>query len=119
MGQGFTNAFLKNVRPHKETHYLGGQDTIVPTEIGAITGKKYEVILKASDWDTNIYRVTIDGLTLDDDILIAPEPLFSGEEYSSCKVFGRQMTGYVQFECTEMPTNDLTVYIIVLKGILL
>lgn len=69
------------------------------------------VTLASADWNNNTQTVTVNGVTADNLVLVAPSPT-DYTAYGSAEIRATaQTTNSLTFTCTNTPTADLTVNI--------
>ena len=67
------------------------------------------VTLAAADWNSNTQTVTVNGVTADNLVLVAPSPT-DFTAYGTAEIRATvQATNSLTFVCTSTPTADLTV----------
>ena len=71
-------------------------------------------VLLAANWSNKEQTVSVTGVTADNVVYVSPAPM-STEEYGQCGVYAyAQAAGTLTFKCEDVPTNDLTVNIIIM-----
>lgn len=97
--------------------------TIGENELSILTDFEYAQVvtpttmptLLANAWVSNQQTVSVTGVTTSNVVYVAPVPT-SMDEYAQCGVYGySQADGTVTFKCASVPTNDLTVNVIIIK----
>lgn len=74
----------------------------------------HTVTLKAADWDDNAQTISVDDVTANNYILVAPDPL-NYSDYASAGIYcASQGAGTLTFECSTTPSNDLLVNVAVI-----
>ena len=72
------------------------------------------VLLSASNWSNMAQTINVAGVTVDNNIVIAPAPT-SHETYCETGIYcSAQASGKLTFTCTQTPTSNLTVNIMIL-----
>ena len=104
---------------HASTHARGGSDAITPASIGAAPASKYVTItLSASGWDSTAktQTVTVAGVSATETAqLITPVPALASQAayYDAGILCTAQAVDSLTFTCTTVPTEDLTVYVVI------
>ena len=73
------------------------------------------VTLSASGWSNLAQTVSVDGVTADNTVVIAPAPA-SHDAYTEAGVkCSAQASGELTFTCADVPTVELTVNVVILN----
>ena len=70
--------------------------------------------LLAASWSSNAQTVNVTGVTANNIVFVSPAPA-SATEYGQCGIVcTAQGSGTLTFECDSVPTNDLTVNVVIM-----
>lgn len=69
--------------------------------------------ITTTGWSNNSLTINVTGVTASNAVIVTPAPS-SLDEYASCKIkCTAQASGTLTFECEEVPTNSLTVNVLI------
>ncbi len=71
------------------------------------------VVLSTTNWTDNSQTVSVDGVTIDGTIIVSPAPNSHSEYANSGVMCTEQQEGSLVFTCDTIPTNDLTVNLLI------
>lgn len=80
---------------------------------GGVAPMSTTVVLSASEWTDNSQTVSVDGVTIDGTIIVSPAPNSHSEYANSGVMCTEQQEGSLVFTCDTIPTNDLTVNLLI------
>ena len=71
--------------------------------------------LTTGGWSGNSQTVTVTGITTDNTVIVAPAPISQADYTSSNILCSTQASDSLTFTCTDTPTVDITVNIVILN----
>lgn len=99
-----------------EGQYVGFNSAGVAVAVSAPTPVCRTVTLTTSAWSSNTQTVTVQGVyATETDQLIQPVPAIASQSayYAAGILCTGQAANSLTFTCTETPTSDLTVYVVI------
>lgn len=84
------------------------------TNLGAVAKATATVTLSASSWSSNAQTVNVSGVTASNVVVVSPNPssyVAYGEAAVRCTA---QASGKLTFTCTDVPTDALTLNVLIL-----
>lgn len=89
-------------------------DYITPEGIGAAAASiGISATLLSSGWSSNAQTIIIDGVTVSNNVVVAPVPA-NMQEYIDCAVYcSAQAANQLTFNCTSVPSADITVNVLI------
>lgn len=117
---GFDEGKNKNEVYSKDDVY-NKDEVYSKTEVDPLLSAKQDkhgkaiIKLLAANWVANTQRISVDGVTANNTVLVSAN-YSDVEEYSACGVVCMgQYAGELAFSCKYTPTNDLWVNIVILE----
>ena len=93
--------------------FTNGVSGIALSQLSGITSTT--ATLAANSWSSNAQTVTVSGVTATNTVVVSPAPA-SFAEYSTSVVYcSAQGANSLTFTCTTIPTNALTVNVLILN----
>ena len=88
---------------------------IVQEELEGIPSQsRITVTLSSSGWSNNQQAVTVNGVTTNNDVIVAPDPA-SIATYGECGVYcSAQSSNKLTFKCISKPASNLTVNVLII-----
>lgn len=117
IGTGFSfgnpYAHLENIYTKKINN---GADINIPTTGGtmAVIGVNTTVTLAVANWSSNTQTVNVTGMTATGVVLVSPDPTDQADYTSAGIICSAQAAGSLEFTCTNTPTNDIDVVVVML-----
>lgn len=99
-----------------EGQYVGFNSAGAAVAVSAPTPVYRTVTLTTSAWSSNTQTVTVQGVSATEtDQLIQPVPAIASQSayYAAGILCTGQAANSLTFTCTETPTSDLTVYVVI------
>ena len=85
----------------------------VKTQPGATTPSTMPTLL-AANWSSSTQTVTVQGVTANNNVIVAPAPASAADYASAGIICTAQSTNSLTFTCTQTPSNDITVNVAIL-----
>lgn len=82
-------------------------DVVIPTVKTTIT-------LAAADWSDDSQTASVTGITADGVVIVSPDPTDQSDYTTAGIVCTAQAAGSLTFTCTQTPTNDIDVNVVML-----
>ena len=90
------------------------QSQPTPAEIGAATQKQRTVSLMAADWVNSTQVKTVNGVTPNSTVIVAPAPASSADYSDAGILCTLQSLNGLTFTCETTPTNNVSVNVIII-----
>ena len=98
------------------TKLNNGADIEVPTTGGtmAVIGVNTTITLASANWSSNSQTVNVNGVTATGIVFVSPDPTDQSAYTSAGIICSAQAAGSLEFTCTNTPTNDIDVVVVML-----
>lgn len=85
----------------------------IKTDLGIL--QKASATLTASAWNNNAQTVSASGVTTNNNVIVSPATKASADIWAESEVFcTAQGNGTLKFTCTDVPTSDITVSVVII-----
>ena len=92
-----------------------GHVVLSASDVGATTSVSDSITLLSTDWSSQTYVATVQGVTSSNTVIVSPAPSSSDDYVAAGIKCTAQAENSLTFTCTTDPTNNISVNVVILN----